>query len=122
MDKVVDGNLSWEDARVEDMLPQLSPYDIAGYVRGLNTAGKLSLVATVVTKRYYASSSSQERPEIHESQTDHVENSTPYYIHHIALVDLALEKVLDAPTHLKKSPKLRKPRKDMGLNLDKTKK
>jgi len=114
----VDGDLSWEDAHVENILPKLSPYDMAGFVRGLNTAGKLALVATVVTKRHYSSVQGPEEKEL----SPQGRNSEPYYVHHVAIVDLALEKVLDAPTHLKKSPKLRKPRKDMGLNLDKTKK
>jgi hypothetical protein len=64
-----------------------NPYDLAGYVRGLNTAGKLALVASVDDDG------------------------------RIALVDLALEKILSAPTHLKR--KRIKARKEVGQKLAK---
>jgi len=80
-------------------LPLPSAYDIAGYVRGLNTAGKLALIATV----------------IHHKHTS--ENGDLIESHHVAIVDLALEKNLMAPTHMKKKEKRK--RKDVGLNLEK---
>ena len=65
-----------------------NPYDLAGYVRGLNTAGKLALVASVDEDG------------------------------RIALVDLALEKILSAPTHVKR--KRIKARKEVGQKLSKS--
>mmetsp|Transcript_30450 Transcript_30450/g.44467 ORF Transcript_30450/g.44467 Transcript_30450/m.44467 type:complete len:531 (-) Transcript_30450:320-1912(-) len=80
-----------------------SPYDLAGYVRGLNTAGKLALLATVITKQDMKGG---------EKQTI------------VAFVDLALEKILSAPTHLKKRRKngnsRHVKRKQVGQNLSKT--
>jgi len=70
------------------MVDEANPYDLAGYVRGLNTAGKLALVAKV-----------------------EADGS-------VALVDLALEKILTAPTHLKR--KRKQARKDVGQKLTKT--
>jgi hypothetical protein len=61
-------NSSNNDATSSD-LPLPTAYDMAGYVRCLNTAGKLSLLATVVT--------------------DDTTNTR-----RVALVDLALEKIL----------------------------
>jgi len=58
-------------------LPVPSAYDLAGYVRGLNTAGKLALLATVII----------------EKDVDKV-----------LIVDLALEKIFNgsnAPTELR---------------------
>ena len=75
-------------------------YDMHGYVRGLNTAGKLALLATVVTSK---------------SSDDEGDDSHKY---RVAVVDLALEKILSAPTHLKKR-KIGKVRNDVGENLAK---
>ena len=69
------------------------PYDLAGMVRGLNTAGKLALLCFV---------SSEETPR------------------KIAFIDLALEKILTAPTHRKRS-RIEK-RKEVGKNLSKRQK
>jgi tRNA intron endonuclease, catalytic C-terminal domain len=65
-----------------------NPYDLAGYVRGLNTAGKLALVAKVEADGK------------------------------VALVDLALEKILTAPTHVKR--KRYEARKVVGQKLAKS--
>ena len=63
----------------EDMaLPIPSAYDMHGFVRAMNTARKLALVATVVRS------------------TDNPNAAR------IAIVDLALEAILTAPTHIKK--------------------
>ena len=78
-------------------LPVPCPFDIAGYVRGLNTAGKLALVATVVYP------------------TPKCDTSMP----RVAIVDLALEKILTAPTHQRAYKKKTGKRKAVGVNLDK---
>ena len=77
-------------------LPLPSSYDLAGYVRCLNTAGKLALLATVVRREGHT------KPKV-------------------AIVDLALEKVLSAPTHKKKrrGKKRQQIRKDGSEHLDK---
>lgn len=77
-------------------LPLPSSYDLAGYVRCLNTAGKLALLATVTRDR----------------------NGTKS---RVAIVDLALEKVLSAPTHKKKrrGKKRQQIRKDGSEHLEK---
>lgn len=77
-------------------LPILSPYKLAGYVRGLNTAGKLALLATVMK----------------ETAGDKV-------IYKVAIVDLALEKILTAPTHQRHGRDQK--RRDVTKNLAKTK-
>lgn len=83
----------WNDKQIEFPLP--TAYDLHGFVRGLNTAGKLALLATVIKQE---------------------EN-----IFRVAIVDLALEKILSAPTHLKKKQKLSDPvlRKNIGEHLAK---
>jgi hypothetical protein len=60
------------------MLPVPSAYDLTGFVRTMNTARKLALIATIVWC---------------------VDNPN---VARVAIVDLALEKVLTAPTHIKK--------------------
>jgi hypothetical protein len=70
-------------------------YNLHGYVRGLNTAGKLALLATVIPSS---------------------ENEGGY---RVAIVDLALEKILSAPTHLKKRKRSNNARKEIGVNLAK---
>ncbi|KAL9182360.1 hypothetical protein ACHAXT_013012 [Thalassiosira profunda] len=59
----------------ECSLPIPTAYDMAGYVRTMNTARKMALVATVARDGNAA---------------------------RVAIVDLALEKVLEAPTHVRK--------------------
>lgn len=68
------------------------PYDLHGYVRCLNTAGKLSLLAKV-------------------------DRSGDDGCARVAFVDLALEKILSAPRHAKRSVK--KARRDVSKNLAK---
>lgn len=80
-------------------LPLPTSYDLAGYVRCLNTAGKLALLATVVR--------SEQGGRI---------------VSRVAIVDLALEKILSAPTHKRKKrsgEKRQQVRKEGGENLDK---
>jgi len=74
------------------------PYDIAGYVRGLNTAGKVALIATAF---------------------DNGDGNAK-----VVFVDLALEKILSAPTHQKKRRSRRNGdqeqcRKKVGTKLSK---
>lgn len=78
--------------QIEYPLP--TAYDLHGFVRGLNTAGKLALLVTVI------------------KEGDSFR---------IAVIDLALEKILTAPTHLKKKQKLSDPvlRKNIGEHLAK---
>jgi len=87
-----------------EVLPIATPYDLSGFVRGLNTAGKLALLATVLRD---SSSNSGSLPAAAK----------------IAFVDLALEKDLTAPTHKKKKQTTtQQKRKEMGRNLSKVKK
>jgi len=80
-----------QDGQVIFPLP--TPYDLQGFVRCLNTAGKLALLATVVTRN-----EGEQR---------------------VVVVDLALEKILSAPTHLRKQNKSKEARKKVGENLAK---
>jgi hypothetical protein len=77
-------------------LPLPTAYSLAGYVRGLNTAGKLALIATVIRD--------------HDS-----DSSQPLY--RVGFVDVALEKILTAPTHQRRSRT--KVRRDVTQNLAK---
>mmetsp|Transcript_12626 Transcript_12626/g.23675 ORF Transcript_12626/g.23675 Transcript_12626/m.23675 type:complete len:408 (-) Transcript_12626:1545-2768(-) len=75
--------------------PLPTAYDLHGFVRGLNTAGKLALLVTVI-----------------KQEED---------IFRVVVVDLALEKILSAPAHLKKKEKFSDPvlRKNIGKHLSK---
>jgi tRNA splicing endonuclease len=78
----------------KDGLPLPTAYSLAGYVRCLNKAGKLALLATVILDQ------SDEKP-----------------LYRIALVDVALEKILTAPTHQKRART--QVRRDVAQNLAK---
>jgi hypothetical protein len=80
-----------QDGQIHYPLP--TPYDLHGFVRCLNTAGKLALLATVVT--------------LNEGDQ------------RVVVVDLALEKILSAPTHLRKQNGSKEARKKVGENLAK---
>lgn len=80
-------------AKGED-LPIQSAFSLSGFVRCLNTAGKFALLGTVVRDR---------------------KGGMPSY--RLAFVDIALEKVLTAPTH-KKRARTQK-RRDIAKNLSK---
>ncbi|KAL3765809.1 hypothetical protein ACHAWU_002604 [Discostella pseudostelligera] len=82
---------------LNDQLPVPSAYDMAGFVRTMNSARKIALLATVI------------RDEDVVGVDDYVDNSPPRTTattlkptYRIAIVDLALEKVLTAPTHVRK--------------------
>ena len=80
------------------LYPIPSAYDMSGFVRSMNTARKLALIATVVKDE-------------EEGGTDRV-----------LIVDLALEKILDAPTHIKKGvTEKRKSVRDTSIGLSKHK-
>ena len=105
-----------------------SAYELAAYVRCLNTAGKLALLATVavvVTDKNHDNdqaagergdgSTSENHPPPHHEVTP----TTTTILVKVAFVDVALEKILTAPTHQKygRSEK----RRDVAKNLAKTK-
>jgi hypothetical protein len=85
------------------LLPLPTAYSLTSYVRCLNTAGKLALLATVVSTSVEAKIT--------------VEPSLPQY--QVLFVDVALEKVLEAPTH-KRKRNAQSIRKDVTKNLAKT--
>jgi len=70
------------DLRRDVIFPIPTPYDLSGFVRVLNTAGKLALLAMV-------------------AQSDQVDNVGRKKIH-VLFVDLALEKVVTAHAHVRK--------------------
>jgi len=111
----------------ECVFPIPSAYDLAGYVRGLNTAGKLALLATVIP----ITSTSPNTNNISKNDNDDDKEDTKENVdYHVVFVDLALEKILSAPTHQKKSrykhlkgkKHTMNKRKQIGLNLKKVKK
>ena len=79
----------------KDGLPLPTAYSLAGYVRCLNKAGKLALLATTV-------------------KDNEVDGKSLY---RVALVDVALEKILSAPTHKKRART--EVRRDVTQNLAK---
>lgn len=82
----------------EFIYPIPSAYDMAGFVRAMTTARKLALVATVV------------------------KDEGDGNVHRVLIVDLALEKVLSVPTHIKKgSTEKRRSEKDASIGLAKRK-
>ncbi len=87
------------DGIKNDQLPIPSAYDMAGFVRTMNSARKIALLATVVREG--------EERDGDDCGGDDDANSPPRMMtskpsYRIALVDLALEKVLTAPTHVRK--------------------
>ena len=103
-----------------------SAYELAAYVRCLNTAGKLALLATVVVVTMDNNDNDQAAGERGDHSREnqppphHEVTPTTTTIHiKVAFVDVALEKILTAPTHQKygRSEK----RRDVAKNLAKTK-
>jgi hypothetical protein len=88
--------LSSASAKGDTRLPLPTAYSLSGYVRCLNTAGKLALLATVL------------REPRDDGKT---------ILYRIALVDVALEKILTAPTHHKRART--QVRRDVTQNLAK---
>jgi hypothetical protein len=99
---------------INDQLPIPSAYDMAGFVRTMNSARKIALLATVVR-------------DVDDGGGNDVDNSPPRSMattskptYRIAIVDLALEKVLSAPTHVRKgNTKKRRSEEDAANGLAK---
>lgn len=115
------------------LFPQQNPYELSGYVRCLNTAGKLALLATVYsdsivselnTKNVASDTPSitiDEKAKIVQSEkhdktrypSNIVDKSScelmKKIIHRVAIIDLALEKVL--------STTVSRPKKTLALRL-----
>ena len=72
---------SRDDSLHDLCFPLPTPYDLSGYVRGLNTAGKLALLAMVA------------QGESNEKNVD-TDQSYMRVDYHVAIVDLALKKIL----------------------------
>lgn len=102
-------NDNGEEDNNDKLFPLPKPHNLTGYVRCLNTAGKLALLALVVKE------DSIETTDGMKPQDPSSNKSNCKY--HVAIVDLALEKVLTAQAHVRK--KAKKNRKVVGLNLDK---
>ena len=81
---------------LKQKLPLPTAYSLTGYVRCLNTAGKLALIATVMP--------TVEIDNCEEDSTSSSSeiNETTATTYRVLIVDVALEKVLDAPTHKRK--------------------
>jgi len=95
------------------LLPIPTAYSLTSFVRCLNTAGKLALLATVVR---------DEETEDDINGRSGEESARLKHKYRVLLVDVALEKVLDAPTHKRRrgsSSKKQQKRKDMTKNLAK---
>ena len=89
--------LSSSQGKNQNELPLPTAYSMTAFVRTLNTAGKIALVATVL------------------QDSEHRPDGAPCY--RISIVDLALEKILTAPTHRKRARTEK--RKEIGKNLSK---
>ena len=85
--------------------PLLSTFELSGFVRVLNTAGKLALLALVRIE------------EIEHKQMNGGHRSKRQRVCKVSIIDLALEKVLTAPSH-SRSVK-RKVRRAVGQHLSK---
>lgn len=100
----------------DELFPLPTPYDLSGYVRGLNTAGKLALLAMVVQC---------EDNENGGSRTESFDGASSIHSEkfHVAIVDLALEKVIASNNHssLFKIATKKIGRKEVGLNLGRSK-
>jgi hypothetical protein len=99
--RVLSSNSTRTGASTSTSLPLPTAYSLAGYVRCLNTAGKLAILATIVR----------------DDVTDDADANNREILYRIAFVDVALEKILSAPTHQKRA-RTRK-RRDVAKNLAK---
>mmetsp|Transcript_21248 Transcript_21248/g.46114 ORF Transcript_21248/g.46114 Transcript_21248/m.46114 type:complete len:303 (+) Transcript_21248:933-1841(+) len=77
-------SVNYGEEKDDTKFPIPSTYDMAGFVRTMNTARKIALVATVVRGR------------------DDDTTGKNSGVARVVMVDLALEKVLSAPTHIRK--------------------
>jgi tRNA splicing endonuclease len=85
--------------------PLLSTFELSGFVRVLNTAGKLALLALVRIE------------EIEHEQMDGGSRSKIQRVCKVSIIDLALEKVLTAPSQSRNVK--RKVRRAVGQHLSK---
>ena len=81
-----------------------SAYAMHGFVRSMNTAGKLALLATTI--------------ETLDSPEDHSDSTHFNRTNRVAIVDLALEKVINPSSHLTKKGRMES-RKEVGKYLSK---
>lgn len=84
-------------------LPMPSAYDMTGFVRTMNTARKIALIAVVVTiedEQHGNDDNTGEKDDKKEDTT--IKTPRNNTIRRIAIVDLALEKVLTAHAHIRK--------------------
>ena len=110
----------------DQLLPIPSAYDMAGFVRTMNSARKIALLATVVREEVQHEEDHGEGGEDDANSSPQpprrmtTTSSKPSY--RIAIVDLALEKVLTAPTHIRKgNTKKRRSEDDAANGLAKRK-
>jgi hypothetical protein len=79
--------------------PLPTPYDLTGFVRALNTAGKLALIALVMKVEGVAGGSTSDAPTATATGNNVTDKNDEY---RVAIVDLVLEKVLTAQAHVRK--------------------
>lgn len=111
------------------LFPQQTPYELSGYVRCLNTAGKLALLATVYTdsivstknegttstnsSSHHINNNNEEKKKDEENTKNESSSSSETtitkIIHRVAIIDLALEKII--------STTVNRPKKTLALRL-----
>jgi hypothetical protein len=103
------------------ILPIPTAYSLTSFVRCLNTAGKLSLLATVTLEK-----ENDDDPKavkiFGDSDAGSCSQRSGKNKYRVLFVDVALEKVLDAPTHQRRrggKAKIQERRKDITKNLAK---
>jgi hypothetical protein len=97
-------NTNGNDGSDDFELPMPSAYDMTGFVRTMNTARKIALIAMVVTTIEDDDNTTGNKDD-KEEEEDAPTIMTPRNnttIRRIAIVDLALEKVLTAHAHIRK--------------------
>jgi hypothetical protein len=77
------------------VLPIPTAYSLTSFVRCLNTAGKVALLATAVVDV-------EEAEKDHTTKGNNNNRGRSRHAYRVVFVDVALEKVLDAPTHKKR--------------------
>jgi len=108
----------------DGLFPLPTPYDLSAYVRVLNTAGKLALLALVVTSDC---DTNKEFEELNGggyscsklSPSSAAVPSVKNVNYNVAFVDLALEQVPEASTHIRKRKRKKQSKNAVGLHLDK---
>ena len=99
-------NTNGNDGSDDFELPMPSAYDMTGFVRTMNTARKIALIAMVVTTTIEDDNNNTGNKDDKEEEEDAITIMTPRNntttVRRIAIVDLALEKVLTAHAHIRK--------------------